>query len=130
MLKKIIAIVLISVFGLVGCASQGGYTPTVDSANDPNAANLTKDENECRTIAKNSSKTGKETLKGAAVGGLLGAAAGAAIGAAVGSPGRGAAIGAAAGGIGGGAKKGLGAEKSFKKVFRNCMENRGHTVLD
>ncbi len=130
MTKKVLAIALVAAFLFAGCASQGGYTPTVDTANDPNAQNLTKDENECRVIAEKAGDTTNKTLKGAGVGALIGAAAGAAVGAAVGAPLKGAAIGAAAGGIGGGAKEGLEGEGDFKTVFKNCMTNRGHTVLD
>jgi outer membrane lipoprotein SlyB len=130
MTKKALVLVLFIAFLFAGCASKGGYTPTVDTANDPNAQNLTKDENECRVIAEKSADTTNSTLKGVGVGALVGAAAGAAIGAAVGAPGQGAAIGAAAGGIGGGVKEGLGGEGDFKTVFKNCMTNRGHTVLD
>jgi outer membrane lipoprotein SlyB len=115
----------------VGCASQSGYRPTVDTHNNPNAQNLTRDEAECRELARQSSGgTGTQTAKGAVGGGLLGAAAGAAIGAATGDPGKGAAVGAAAGGIGGGAYKGLSADEQFKRAFNNCMRNRGHTVID
>ena len=116
---------------VAGCASQGGYRPTVDTYGDPNAERLSQDEAECRQLALQASGgTVKETAKGTLVGGLLGAAGGAAIGAATGNPGKGAAIGAAAGGIGGGAYKGISAEGDFKQAFRNCMRNRGHNVID
>lgn len=113
-----------------GCASMGGYRPTVDPYNDPNAAHLAQDEQECRQIAQQSAGTAKEAAVGGIVGGLLGAAGGAAIGAAAGSPGKGAAIGAAAGGLGGGTYQGLSAEEKYKQVFRTCMRNRRHNVLD
>jgi outer membrane lipoprotein SlyB len=113
-----------------GCAQQT-YRPTVDTYNDPNAQNLSRDEAECRELAKQASgETGGETAKGVVGGGLLGAAAGAAIGAATGNPGKGAAIGAAAGGLGGGAYKGLSSEEKFKQAFQNCMRNRGHNVIN
>jgi hypothetical protein len=41
----------------------------------------------------------------------------------------GAAIGAAAGGIGTGAVRGIQTQDTFKRVFNQCMRNRGHNVL-
>src|SRR5712692_6029823 len=89
---------------VAGCATMGGYQPTVDPYNDRHAARIPSDEAECRELAlRASGGTAKQTAIGGAVGGLLGAAAGAAIGAAAGAPGAaaagapgaGAAIGAA-----------------------------------
>jgi len=118
-------------FTVAGCATMGGYQPTVDPFNDPHAGRIPHDEAECRELALQSSGgTAKESAIGAAVGGLLGAASGAAIGAAAGAPGAGAAIGAATGGLGGGAYEGLTAEERFKHVFQACMRERGHHVLD
>ena len=116
---------------VAGCATMGGYQPTVDPYNDPHAGRIPHDEAECRELALQSSGgTAKESALGAAVGGLIGAASGAAIGAAAGAPGAGAAIGAATGGLGGGAYEGLTAEERFKHVFQACMRERGHHVLD
>jgi len=124
---------IVLIFGLMlsGCASQSGWTPAVDTYDDKNAANIQKDKFECDELAKTSSSdTGEEVGKGALIGGALGAAAGATIGAAVGNAGKGAAIGAAVGGIGGGGITGWNQSESYKEVFRNCMKNRGHTVLN
>jgi len=130
-MRKSIPFTLSTVIVFSGCASQSGWTPTVDTYGDPRAQYLTQDENECRAIAQRASGyTPQEVAKGAVVGGLLGAAAGAAIGAALGNPGKGAAVGAATGGFGGGTSQGMGAEARYKQVFRNCMRNRGHNVLD
>src|SRR5881392_3960227 len=112
---------------VAGCATMGGYQPTVDPFNDPYAGRIPHDEAECHELALQSSGgTAKESAIGAAVGGLIGAASGAAAGA----PGAGAAIGAATGGLGGGAYEGLTAEERFKHVFQACMRERGHHVLD
>jgi outer membrane lipoprotein SlyB len=114
-----------------GCATMGGYRPTVDPYNDPHAGRIPQDEAECRELAVQSSGgTAKKSTIGVVVGGLLGAASGAAIGAAAGSPGAGAAIGAATGGVGGGAYEGVTAEERFKHTFQECMRERGHNVLD
>ena len=131
MIKVIPAVILVSAMALTGCASQSGWSPTVDPYGDANAANIERDKVECRQLANQASGgTAQEAGKGALVGGAIGAVAGAVIGAAVGSPGKGAMVGAAIGGVGGGAKQGLGAEGNFKQAFINCMQNRGHRVLN
>lgn len=131
MLRKISAVILVSVVVLTGCASQGGWSPTVDPYGDPNAANIERDKVECRQLAKNAAGgVAKEAGKGTLIGGAIGAAAGAALGAAVGSPGTGAAIGAATGGFGGAAHGGFGAENDFKNAFKQCMSGRGHRVIN
>lgn len=116
---------------LTACASQTGWTPTVDTYNDRNAYRLNQDMAECQQLASHASGgTAKETAIGAGVGGLVGAAGGAALGAIVGNPGTGAAIGAAAGGIGGAAKQGFSAEDTYKNAYRSCMRQRGHNVIN
>ena len=116
---------------LSGCYSYGGYQPTVDTYNDPNAYRLNQDAAECRQLAEQAAGGGtvKETAIGAGVGGLVGAAGGAVVGAFTGNPGAGAAIGAAAGGLGGAAKQGYESEETFKRAYKNCMASRGHNVL-
>ena len=59
---------------LTACASQTGWTPTVDTYNDPNAGRLNQDMQECQQLAEQAGSTAKETLTGAAVGCLVGAA--------------------------------------------------------
>ena len=81
MRKSLLALALI----VAGCATMGGYQPTVDPYDDPHAARIPCDEAECRELALHASGgTAKQTAIGEAVGGLPGAAAGAAIGAASG----------------------------------------------
>lgn len=125
-----IAIVLYALL-LLGCYSQGGYTPTVDPYNDPNAYRINQDIEDCRQLAQQSAggSTVKETAIGTGVGALIGAAAGAAIGAATGNPGKGAAIGAATGGFGGGAKQGFQGEDRFRYAYNQCLAGRGHNVI-
>lgn len=115
---------------MTGCASQTGWTPTVDTYNDRNAYRINQDMAECRQLASQASGgTAKETAVGAGTGALLGAAGGAIVGAFAGNAGRGAAIGAAAGGFGGAAKQGFTAEERYKNAYNNCMSNRGHNVV-
>jgi len=131
MFSKFSVIMLAGGLLLGGCATEGGYQPTIDTYNDVNADRRYRDLAECKQLAEQASGgTAKKTGEGALVGGLLGAAAGAAIGAATGDAGTGAAVCAAAGGIGGGAKEGFGAEGEFKTAYQNCMLERGHTVID
>jgi outer membrane lipoprotein SlyB len=119
------------VLTLAGCATMGGYQPTVDPDNDPYASRIPRDEAECRELALSASGgTVKQSAIGAAFGGLAGAASGVAVGTATGSPGVGAAIGAATGGLGGGTFEGITAEQRFKAAFQTCMRERSHDVLD
>ena len=129
---RTIALGLSAALALSGCAEYGGYRPAVDTYNDPNAQNLSRDEADCRNLARQGSGgAARETATGGLVGGLIGAAAGAAIGAATGgNAGKGAAIGAATGGVAGGAYKGIAADRSFKIAYRDCMRNRGHNVVN
>ncbi len=128
--KLTTGIVFIGSVLISGCYSQGGWTPTVDSYNDPNAYRINQDMAECKDLASHASGgTAKETAIGAGTGALLGAAGGAVVGAFTGNPGMGAAIGAAGGGLGGGAMKGLSSEEKFKSAYNNCMSGRGHRVV-
>ena|SRR5262245_12101496 len=133
MRKRAITLTLTAALGLSACAQYGGYTPTVDTYNDPNASNLSRDEADCRELARQASGgSAAQAATGGLVGGLIGAAAGAAIGAGAGggNAGKGAAIGAGAGGLGGGAYKGIEANENYKSAYRTCMRNRGHNVID
>ena len=125
-----ICIALVAAVVLSACASQTGWTPTVDAYNDPNAFRIDQDSAECKQLAaKAAGGTARETATGAVTGGLVGAAGGAVIGAFTGNPGRGAAIGAAAGGLGGAAKQGFSSEERYKNAYNNCMVGRGHKVI-
>jgi uncharacterized protein YcfJ len=124
------SIVIVGSILLTACASQTGWTPTVDPYNDRNAYRIPQDQAECKQLAGQSSSTVKETAMGAGAGALMGAAGGAIVGAFTGNPGTGAAIGAAAGGFGGGAYKGIDAESAYKRAYNTCMRNRGHNVVN
>lgn len=128
MRKILLPLLVIALMG--GCATYSNWQPVVDTHNDPNAASIPQDQQECSQLAKQAGSTGVESAKGVATGGLLGAAAGAAIGAVTGNPGAGAAIGAASGGIGGGAYTGISGDDEYKRSFINCMRNRGHNVIN
>jgi outer membrane lipoprotein SlyB len=131
MKKTPLALSIIASLMLTACASQTGWTPTVDTYNDPNALRLNQDMAECEQLATSASGgTAKQTAVGAGVGGLIGAAGGAAVGAAMGNAGIGAALGAAAGGIGGGASQGIQSEEQYKRAYSNCLRGRGHHVVN
>jgi outer membrane lipoprotein SlyB len=130
MKKLITSIAFIAGALISGCYSYGGWQPTVDTYNDPNAYRINQDIAECKQLASQASGgTTKETAIGAGTGALIGAAGGAIVGAFTGNPGAGAAIGAAAGGFGGGAAKGLSTEEKYKNAYNNCMSGRGHRVV-
>ena len=126
----VIGSILASAIIANGCASYGGYQPTVDPYNDRNIGRLDQDMAECNSLAHQAGTVGTDTLKGAGVGALVGAAGGAATGAIWGNPATGAAAGAAIGGIGGGATQGVDADNQFKRAYNNCMRNRGHNVIN
>ncbi len=130
-MRKTTSVLMLFLLTLPACVSQTQWRPTVDTFGSSRAQYVTRDEQECRQLAMQSSgsSTG-QAAQGAVTGGLLGAAAGAAIGAAAGGgAGRGAAIGAAAGGLGTGTVRAVGSNQQFQRVFSQCMRNRGHTVL-
>ncbi|WP_198246816.1 glycine zipper family protein [methane-oxidizing endosymbiont of Gigantopelta aegis] len=130
-MKQKSLLVLISSLLLSACASQTGWSPTVDPYGDPNAYRLNQDMAECQQLAARASgNVYTETAKGAAVGGLVGAAAGAALGAISGDPGKGAAYGATIGGIGGASKQGFESDEQYRRAYINCMRHRGHYVVN
>ena len=132
MLKKVAvkAAVLTSAVIVGGCATYGGWEPTVDPYNDRNPAMIQQDAEQCKMLARQAGSTGTESLKGAGAGALIGGAGGAALGAITGNPATGAAIGATIGGIGGATTQGMDADSQFKRAYINCMRNRGHNVVN
>ncbi|MBI3810532.1 MAG: hypothetical protein HY284_08780 [Nitrospirae bacterium] len=129
-MNRMIAMSLVALW-IGGCASYGGWEPTVDPRAGANQDTLNRDLAECKDLAsKASGGTATEAAKGTAVGALGGAAAGAVIGAVTGSAARGAATGAAIGGVGGAAKEGLSAEHQYKRSYIKCLEGRGHRVVN
>ncbi|TAL10526.1 MAG: hypothetical protein EPO02_07290 [Nitrospirae bacterium] len=126
-----LAAVGIAALWLGGCASYGGWEPTVDPRADTHPDTLNRDLAECKELAsKASGGTATEAAKGTAGGAVIGAAAGAVIGAVGGSPGHGAALGSAIGGAGGGVKQGSAAEHEYKRSYSRCLEGRGHRVIN
>jgi hypothetical protein len=129
-MNKLIAACMVALW-TSGCASYGGWEPTVDPKVGGNQASLDRDLAECKELAsKASGGTATEAAKGTGVGALGGAAAGAVIGAVTGNAARGAATGAAIGGVGGAAKEGLSAEQQYKRSYIKCLEGRGHRVIN
>lgn len=113
-----------------GCASTTGYRPTVDYYGDQRAHFLQQDDFECRQISDQNAGAGRGAATDGIAGALLGGAAGAVGGAFLGNPGMGAAVGASAGALGGATKGALEGDERYKRIYRNCMRNRGHRVLD
>jgi hypothetical protein len=130
MTRNVLALGLCLATSSACATSQTQWRPTVDTYGSSRAQFLSRDTEECRSLAMSASgSTTEQAARGAVGGGLFGAAAGAAIGAAMGNAGRGAAIGAATGGFGGAARSGSQSNATFQRAFNQCMRNRGHTVL-
>lgn len=130
-MQKLSPVIILSALLASGCASQTGWSPTVDPYNDRNLGRVNQDTAECQQLAGQASNgTLKESAKGAGVGALAGAAGGAVLGAIAGNAGTGAALGAAVGGIGGAAQQGTQSEAQYKRAFINCMRGRGHNVVN
>ncbi len=120
-----------AILWLGGCASYGGWEPTVDPRADARPETLQMDLEECKDLAsKASGGTATEAAKGTGAGAVIGAAAGAAIGAVTGHAGSGAALGGAIGGTGGGVHEGAAAEHQYKRSYIKCLEGRGHRVIN
>ena len=113
-----------------GCASHGGYRPTVDPYGDKRADRIGQDLYECEGLAHQASRVGEESVKGAVVGGGIGMVGGALLGSLSGRPVSGAMAGATIGGLAGGVSQGMNADQRFVHAYRNCMRNRGHNVID
>lgn len=127
---RLIAVGMVALW-LGGCASYGGWQPTVDTSRDMHKDTLDQDLAECKELAsKASGGTGTEAAKGVGAGAVIGAAAGAVIGAVGGHAGSGAALGAAVGGTGGGVHEGMSAEQQYKRSYVKCLEGRGHRVIN
>src|SRR5438445_3793784 len=92
-MTRLMAVGMVALW-ISGCASYGGWEPTVDTSRDMNRDALARDLAECKELAsKASGGTATEAAKGTGAGAVIGAAAGAVIGAVSGSPGRGAGLG-------------------------------------
>jgi hypothetical protein len=116
---------------LTGCASQSNWQPHIDLGNDRHRYTLQTDLQQCKELALQASNTGNLTERGkdAAIGGGTLAAGGCAIGSVFGSCGAGAAVGATVGGLGGLVFGSYEDEKRFKAAYKQCLWNRGHSVI-
>ena len=112
-----------------GCASISGWRPIVDTRMDKHPETVNRDTAECKALADQASDITKEIGMGAAVGAVTGAAGGAAVGAVAGSAATGAAGGAILA-IPAGLWKGYEANEDFKRAFKTCMRQRGHTLVN
>jgi hypothetical protein len=129
-MRRSVSSVAALLLAAAGCA-QDSWSPTVDTFGNSRAQYTSRDMEECRALARQSSgSAGTEAARGALVGGAVGAAGGAAVGAIFGNAGRGAALGAAVGGIGRGAQQASASEANFQRAFSNCMRSRGHNVIN
>jgi outer membrane lipoprotein SlyB len=114
---------------LHGCASMSNYTPIVDTFGDSRVQYISADMQECKQLAQQAS-VAKDALSYGLAGGVAGGAGGAALGAVIGNPAVGAAAGAAGAGIIGGTYGAFQADERYKRIYRQCMRNRQHHVVD
>ena len=112
-----------------GCASMSGWHPIIDSRLDQHPETIQRDMVECKALAEQASDVTKEVAIGAGVGAVTGAAGGAAVGAIAGSAATGAAGGAILA-IPAGLWEGYQANENFKRAFKTCMRQRGHTLVN
>ena len=112
-----------------GCASMSGWHPIVDPRMDQHPETVQRDTFECKTLADQASDITKEIGMGAGVGAVTGAAGGAAVGALAGSAATGAAGGAILA-IPAGFWEGYQANENFKRAFKTCMRQRGHSLVN
>lgn len=112
-----------------GCASMSGWRPIIDPRMDQHPQTVQRDMVECKALAEQASDVTKEIALGAGVGAVTGAAGGAAVGAIAGSAATGAAAGAILA-IPAGLWEGYQANEDFKRSFKTCMRQRGHTLVN
>src|SRR5438445_12715985 len=120
-MTRLMAVGMVALW-ISGCASYGGWSPTVDASRDMHKDTLDRDLAECKELAsKASGGTATEAAKGTGAGAAVGAAGGAVIGAGSGNAGHGAAVGAAMGGTGGAGHQGVSAEHQHKRRYIKSM---------
>lgn len=120
---------LLTAIVLSGCASVSHYTPIVDTFGDTRLNYIAIDMQECKQLAEQAS-VAKDALAYGLAGGLAGGAGGSALGAVIGNPAIGAAAGAAGAGVIGGTYGAFQADERYKRIYRQCMRNRQHHVVD
>lgn len=123
-MKKLLLVLLLS-----GCATTTNYKPIVDHFADQRVDFLIQDYSECEQIAKQVSVS-KEVLSYGLTGALIGGAGGASYGAILGNPAIGAALGSIGSSLAAATYGGWSADERYKRVYRSCLRNRGHKVLD
>ena len=121
MKAKLFVVMCIAALLTAGCASTRQSEVVVDP-DGVDMGQFNRDLDECREISKQVS----QKAAGGAVGGAV---VGAAIGAIIGNS-RTAARGAGVGGVLGGAKGAGSTHRERKRVVKNCMRERGYSVLN
>jgi outer membrane lipoprotein SlyB len=115
--------VVIALTGCRGVEELTGRDPIVDMKG-VNVAQYETDLAECQQYA-DQVQTGRQVATGAATGAVVGGAVGAIIG-----NGRTAARTAGVGAVSGGLQGAGGGLSDRRRVIRNCLENRGYSVLN
>ena len=140
---KLVAVVVLAVFGLSACMTYPNPGPTSPAyiGDGKTQAEFAQDDARCRDVAQQRTGTspgeaaGQSTATSAVLGTLLGAGLGAGIGAAAGNAGVGAAIGAGSGallgtgyGSGAGASSAAMVQQRYDAEYRQCMYVAGNNV--
>jgi uncharacterized protein YcfJ len=119
---------LVMAFCVGACADAGAdYRPVVDLRGHTETA-YDRDLAACQQTARSVRNDTKE-LEGAGIGAAAGGAGGAVLGAIGGNPLLGAGVGAVAGLVGTGGYEEATTEKREEKIVRNCMRDRGYSIL-
>src|SRR3989442_7890477 len=116
-MTRLMAVGMVALW-ISGCASYGGWSPTVDASRDMHKDTLDRDLAECKELASQASGgTATEAAKGTGAGAVVGAAAGAVIGAVSGNAGHGAAPGSAIRGTSGRVPQSVFGEQPYKNNY-------------
>jgi len=130
-MKRFMAVAATLGFAAVALTACTATSQPIVDSKGVDSQQFAQDKYECEQYSDNANVAGD-----AAIGAVGGAAGGAALGAITGalvpgvSAGGGAALGAAGGGLlglGGGAYSGV---EQKREIYRNCMKNRGYSVLN
>ncbi len=111
----------------VGACAGADYRPVVDMRGH-SEAQYDRDLGECQQTARTTRNNTKEA-ENAGIGAAAGGAGGAVLGAIGGNPLLGAGVGALAGLVGTGGYEEATTEKREEKIVKNCMRDRGYSIL-
>ena len=125
--KNIHAPAILTVTLFLSACAGADYKPVVDMRGHSEAV-YDRDVAECQQTARTARNDTKEA-EGAGIGAAAGGAGSAVLGAIGGDPLLGAGVGALAGLVGTGGYEEAKTEKREEQIVRNCMRDRGYSIL-